>query len=76
MFDAPLAPVKAPCLGCAQRHRACWSGCAAYAKYRSTLDHMQEERTSQRAVDEAGIARGDKIRRDVRRYGLYGRRRP
>lgn len=74
MFDAPIVPLQAPCLDCYARHMACWSSCPRYAAYRAALDRLQTQRIAQRAVDEAGVARGDKIRRDVHRYGLYERK--
>ena len=74
MFDALIVPLQAPCQGCAERHPACWSSCPRYAAYRTALDRLQTQRTAQRAVDEAGVLRGDKIRRDVHKYGLYERK--
>lgn len=76
MFDDPIAPLQSPCMGCQQRHAACWSGCDEYRAYRCTLDKIHAQDQARRAVDEAGDARGDKIRRDVHKRGLYGRRKP
>ena len=74
MFDAPIVPLQSPCRNCRERHTACWSACPRYASYRAALDSFQTQRTAQRAVDEAGVLRGDKIRRDVHKYGLYERK--
>lgn len=74
MFDAPIVPLQSPCRNCRERHTACWFACPRHAAYRAALDHFQTERTVQRAIDEAGVLRGDKIRRDVHKYGLYERK--
>lgn len=75
MFDEPLAPLQSPCMGCQQRRAACWSVCSKYKVYRGTLDEINAQRAAQRPVDEAFALRGDKIRRDVHRHGLTGRKR-
>ena len=75
MFDDPIAPLQSPCMGCRQRHAACWSGCDKYRAYRGTLDKINAEKAAQRPLDEAFAVRGDKIRRDVHKHGLTGRKR-
>ena len=74
MFDAPIVPLQSPCRNCRERHTACWSVCPQYTAYRAALDRFQAQRIVQRAADEAGVLRGDKIRRDVHKYGLYERK--
>ena len=74
MFDAPIVPLQSPCRNCRERHTACWSSYPRYAEYHTALDSFQTQRTAQRAVDEACVLRGDKIRRDVHKYGLYERK--
>lgn len=76
MFEIPIAPIQSPCRGCAERHEKCWSACSRYAAYRSDLDCIRAREAARLAVEEAGVARGDKIRRDVHKYGLNGRRKP
>lgn len=76
MFEEPLSPIQSPCHSCTERHFSCWSGCDRYTAYRSALDKIHAQDQARRAVDEAGVARGDKIRRDVHKRGLYGRRKP
>lgn len=74
MFDYPITLLQSPCRNCKKHSTACWSSCPQYAMYRSQLDQIQAQRTAQRAVEEAGVLRGDKIRRDVHKYGLYERK--
>lgn len=73
-MTAPLLRCTPPCMGCQRRHTACWSSCDKYRAYRGTLDRINAEKAAQRPVDEAFALRGDKIRRDVHRYGLKGRK--
>lgn len=74
MFDGPISPLQSPCMGCRGRHAACWSDCSKYKAYRGALDKINAQRAAQRPVDEAFALRGDKIRRDVHRHGLTGRK--
>lgn len=76
MFNLMLTPIPCPCRECAERCFNCWSSCDRYAAYRGALDRIHHQNQARRAVDEAGVARGDKIRRDVHRYGRFGRRKP
>ena len=74
MFDEPIAPLQSPCRKCKLRHTACWSVCSKYKVYRDTLDKINAEKAAQRPLDEAFAVRGDKIRRDVHKHGLTGRK--
>ena len=58
-----------PCYHCPDRQAGCHAQCAAYRAFRAELDERNAA-----AVNDAGAARGDKIRRDVRRHGLSGRK--
>lgn len=51
-----------PCYHCPDRQAGCHAQCAAYRAFRAELDERN------------AAARGDKIRRDVRRHGLSGRK--
>ena len=52
-----------PCYHCPDRQAGCHAQCAAYRAFRAELDERN-----------AAARRGDKIRRDVRRHGLSGRK--
>ena len=58
-----------PCYHCPDRQAGCHAQCAAYRAFRAELDERNAA-----ARNDAGAARGDKIRRDVRRHGLSGRK--
>ena len=74
MFNQMIAPLPSPCHNCAERCFNCWSGCKRYIDYRKTIDRIHAQDKARRAVEEAGVLRGDKIRRDVHKYGLYERK--
>lgn len=56
-----------PCYHCPDRQ----AGCRAF---RAELDERNAAARLAAAVNDAGAARGDKIRRDVHRHGLSGRK--
>ena len=75
-----------PCYHCPDRQAGCHAQCAAYRAFRAELDERNAAARRRPAwffgcssvfppaVNDAGAARGDKIRRDVRRHGLSGRK--
>lgn len=63
-----------PCYHCPDRQAVCHAQCAAYRAFRAELDKRNAAARRAAAVNDAGAARGDKIRRDVRRHGLSGRK--
>lgn len=63
-----------PCYHCPDRQAGCHAQCAAYRAFRAELDERNAAARRAAAVNDAGAARGDKIRRDVRRHGLSRRK--
>ena len=57
-----------PCYHCPDRQAGCHAQCAAYRAFRAELDERNAAARLAAAVNDAGAARGDKIRRDVRRH--------
>lgn len=66
--------MTAPCHNCPDRAPGCHSVCEKYRAYRAEMDAAHEKRVREAAVNDAGAARGDKIRRDAHRHGLSGRK--
>ena len=66
--------MTAPCHHCPDRAPGCHSVCEKYRAYRAEMDAAHEKRVREAAVNDEGAVRGDKIRRDVRRHGLSGRK--
>lgn len=69
------------CVGCGFEHNCRRDGCAVLRKIshivatiRGALDKINAEKAAQRPLDEAFALRGDKIRRDVHKHGLTGRK--
>ena len=63
-----------PCYHCYDRQSGCHAQGGAYRACRAELDARNAAAGGAAAVNDAGAARGDKIRRDVRRHGLSGRK--
>lgn len=63
-----------PCYHCPDRQAGCHAKCAAYRAFRAELDERKAAARWAAAVNDACAARGDKIRRDVRRHSLSGRK--
>ena len=70
--------MNAPCMNCSDREIGCHSHCDRYSEYRTVCDKIKAAREAEKAAREAEKAaddafrdRGDKIRRDVRKYGVY-----
>lgn len=63
-----------PCYHCPDRQAGCHAQCAAYRAFHAELDERNAAARLAAAVNDAGAARGDKIRRDVHRHGLSGRK--
>lgn len=74
MFDYSIAPLQSPCMGCHNRCAACWSVCKSYKAYRDAIDKINAQKAAERPVSEAFAVRGDKIRRDIHKFGLAGRK--
>ncbi len=66
--------MNAPCYRCAWRAINCHTACTDYAKYRKVRNKIQTAREAERRIDAADSERGDKIRKDVRKNGLYNQR--
>lgn len=66
--------MTAPCHHCPDRAPGCHSVCEKYRAYRAELDERNAAARRAAAVNDAGAARGDKIRRDAHRHGLSGRK--
>lgn len=66
--------MNAPCYRCTRRAVNCHAACAKYAEYRKVCDQIQAARDAERILDAADSERGDKIRKDVRKNGLYNQR--
>lgn len=64
-----------PCYQCPDRCVGCHSACEKYTEYRKTVDDANKRRRAAAAASEAFALRGDRIRRDAHKYGLFGRRR-
>lgn len=60
---------------CPNRTATCHGSCPAYKAYRKERDEYLAAQQAERASFAACAERGDKIRRDVRRYGLAHTRR-
>ena len=63
--------MNAPCMNCSDREIGCHSHCDRYSEYRTVCDKIKAARETEKAADDAFRDRGDKIRRDVRKYGVY-----
>lgn len=66
--------MNAPCYRCARRAINCHTACTDYAEYRKVCNQIQTAREAERRIDAADSERGDKIRKDVRKNGLYNQR--
>ena len=66
--------MNTPCYQCPRRAVNCHSRCLDYAQYRKLCDQISAARDAERRMDSADAERGDKIRRDVRKNGLYNQR--
>ena len=66
--------MNTPCYHCTRRAINCHAACPDYAEYRKVCEKIQEARAAERSMDAADAERGDKIRRDVRKNGLYNQR--
>ena len=66
--------MNTPCYQCPRRAVNCHSRCPDYAQYRKLWDQISAARDAERRMDSADAERGDKIRRDVRKNGLYNQR--
>lgn len=56
--------MNSPCKDCPDRHAHCHSACNRYGEYAAMFEKIRAQRL-------ADAERGIKIRRDVRKYGLY-----
>lgn len=56
--------MDSPCKSCHNRKLHCHSSCKAYGDYSAMFEQIRAQRL-------ADAERGIKIRRDVRKYGLY-----
>lgn len=70
--------MTSPCKDCPDRHSHCHSACNRYGEYAAIFEKIRAQRLADAAADAADAAadaadaeRGIKIRRDVRKYGLY-----
>ena len=63
--------MNSPCKDCPDRHAHCHSACNRYGEYAAMLEKIRAQRLADAAADAADAERGIKIRRDVRKYGLY-----
>ena len=63
-----------PCYHCPDRQAGCHAQWAEYRAFRAELDEGNAAARRAAAVNDAGAAGGDKIRRDVRGHGLSGRK--
>ena len=66
--------MNAPCYRCARRAINCHTTCTDYAEYRKVCNQIQTARETERRIDAADSEHGDKIRKDVRKNGLYNQR--
>lgn len=66
--------MNAPCYRCARRAINCHTACTDYVEYRKVCNQIQTAREAERRIDAADSERGDKIRKDVRKNGLYNQR--
>ena len=66
--------MNAPCYRCARRAINCHTACTDYVEYRKVCNQIQTAREAERRIDVADSERGDKIRKDVRKNGLYNQR--
>lgn len=66
--------MNAPCYRCARRAINCHTACTDCAEYRKVCNQIQTAREAERILDAADSERGDKIRKDVRKNGLYNQR--
>ena len=64
----------APCKDCQSRSQMCHGNCPDYLLYRGERESIRKKRQAEAAADTAGFLRGDKIRRDVHRHGIAGKR--
>lgn len=63
--------MTSPCKDCPDRHAHCHSACNRYGEYAAMFEKIRAQRLADAAADAADAERGIKIRRDVRKYGLY-----
>ena len=63
--------MTSPCKDCLDRHAHCHSACGRYGEYAAMFEKLRAQRLIDQAADTADAERGIKIRRDVRKYGLY-----
>lgn len=63
--------MNSPCKDCPDRHAHCHSACNLYGEYAAMFEKIRAQRLADAAADAADAERGIKIRRDVRKYGLY-----
>ena len=59
--------MNSPCKDCPDRHAHCHSAC----NHAAMFEKIRAQRLADAAADAADAERGIKIRRDVRKYGLY-----
>lgn len=63
--------MNSPCKGCTDRHAHCHSACNRYGEYAAMFEKLRAQRLIDQAADTADAERGLKIKRDVRKHGLY-----
>lgn len=63
--------MNSPCKDCPDRHAHCHSAYNRYGEYAAMFKKLRAQRLMDQAADAADATRGIKIRRDVRKYGLY-----
>ena len=63
--------MTSPCKDCPDRHAHCHSACTKYLEYAAVFEKIRAQRLVDAAANAANVERGIKIRRDVRKYGLY-----
>lgn len=63
--------MDSPCKSCPNRKLHCHSSCKAYGDYSAMFEKIRQKRLQEQHAGSADAERGRKIRRDVRRYGLY-----
>ena len=58
------------CKYCTDRHEHWHSACNRYGEYAAMFEKIPSQRIADAAADAADAERGNKIRRDVRKYGI------